>query len=61
MQLNGPFVNEDDAVSLSYHSKALQLVNEKMKDPAQHRSDALTGTVAAFMCHDVILHYATIL
>lgn len=54
MHLNGPFVTTDDTISLSHHSKALQIVNEKMKDPRFRTSDAMIGTVGSFMCHDVL-------
>ncbi|KAF1994142.1 hypothetical protein P154DRAFT_527291 [Amniculicola lignicola CBS 123094] len=50
--LSEPAVNTE---SLALHSKGLQLVSKKMKDPAQHTSDIILGAVAAFMCHDYII------
>ncbi|ORY19314.1 hypothetical protein BCR34DRAFT_472425 [Clohesyomyces aquaticus] len=51
----GSYVSEDDSESLFHHTTALQLVNEKLKDPAHHKSDELIGTVCSFMCHEYII------
>lgn len=53
MQLHGPFVHEDDSMSLSYYSKALEIVSAQLQDPKQHTGDSLIGAVAGLMCHDV--------
>ncbi|KAF2685216.1 hypothetical protein K458DRAFT_388110 [Lentithecium fluviatile CBS 122367] len=54
-ELTGAFVQQDDAVSLSQQNIAFRLIVEKMKDPKQHDSDELLGSIASFMCHDYIL------
>jgi hypothetical protein len=57
----GSYVSEEDTECLSYYSAALRLVNQKLKDPTQHKSDALIGAVSAFMCHEVgdLYYYGT--
>lgn len=52
-ELNGGFVQHDDALILSQQNSAIRLISEEMKDPQKHLSDELLGAVASFMCHHV--------
>ena len=53
MQANKSYTTSDDNISLAYHSRALQIVNQKMKDPTQHTTESLLATVGSLMFHDV--------
>jgi hypothetical protein len=52
-ELTGAYSQKDDALSLSYQNAAFRLAGEQMKDPTQHASDELLGSVGSFMCHHV--------
>ncbi|KAF2650233.1 hypothetical protein K491DRAFT_782758 [Lophiostoma macrostomum CBS 122681] len=51
----GRLLTEDTPESLELHNKALNMMHQRLNDPAQHTSDDVLGTIAGFLTHDWII------